>query len=278
MSQPKVATVESGFAEVNGGRLWYEVAGTGAPVVLIHSGITDSRSWDSQFQEFARSHRVVRYDMRGFGQSDVPHGAYSPVSDLAELLTGLGIQRAALVGVSTGGALAIDMTLTHSEMVSALVLVGAGLIGDEPSPEFAALMAGVDEILERDGLDAAVERELEILVYGKGRTAPDVDPAVREAVREMDRYNSARYPQDAKPSRIDPPAAGRLHEIRVPTLIIAGDREVDRMLDAAERLAGGIGGSRSVVMEGVAHVPNMERPQDFNRLVADFLTSVAGPA
>lgn len=271
MSKPTPAIAEARFAEVNGGKLWYEVAGAGTPVVLIHSGITDSRSWESQFSEFARYHRVMRYDMRGFGQSDVAHGEYSPIDDLAGLLQDVGISRTALVGVSMGGALAIDMALTHPEAVSSLVLVGAGFSGHEPSAEFAALMARVDEIYERDGLDAALELELEIWLYGKGRQAADVGRGVRGAVREMNRRNWERSAPDAKPARIDPPAAGRLGEIKVPTLIVVGDLDVDRVQDAADRLEAGIRGARRAVMIGTAHVPNMEQPEVFNRIVLDFL-------
>ena len=271
MSKPTPAVAEARFAEVNGARLWYEVAGAGTPVVLIHSGITDSRSWEPQFAEFARYHRVMRYDMRGFGQSDVAHGEYSPVNDLAELLRVVGITRTVLVGVSIGGALAVDMALAHPDVVSGLVLVGAGFSGHEPSAEFAALMAGVDETYERDGLDAAVERELEIWLYGKGRTSDAVGPVIREAVREMNRRNWERFAPDAKPARIDPPAAGRLGEIKVPTLIVVGDLDVDRVQDAADRLEVGIRGADREVMVGTAHVPNMEQPEVFNRIVFDFL-------
>jgi len=107
----------------------------------------------------------------------------------------------------------------------------------------------------------------------EARTAADVDPQLRAAVREMDFYNSARYPPDAEPQRIQPPAVGRLTEIRVPTLVIVGDCDVDDVRDAAEELQRGIPGARLVVMPGVAHVPNMERPEEFNRIVLDFLES-----
>src|SRR5260370_41812775 len=124
------------------------------------------------------------------------------------------------------------------------------------------------------GLDAAIGGEMEFWVYGRGRSAADVDPQVRKAVREMDSFNSARFPPDAKPERIKPPAIGRLQEIRVPTLVIVGDRDVEDIRQAAEELGRGIRGATLVVMPGVAHVPNMERPEEFNRLVLDFLNVV----
>src|ERR1700731_1234393 len=275
MAEPALARTEVGFADVIGGRLHYEIAGDGPPLVLIHSGITDSRSWEPQFAEFARRHRVLRYDLRGMGQSDPGHGSYSNVDDLARLLDVVGFQQAALVGVSMGGALALDVALQHSDRVSALVLVGAGVSGRQPSDEFKALMNEVDALYERGLIDQVIERELEIWLYGKGRTASDVDPAIREAVREMDRNTTERFPPDAQPERIEPPAIGRLGEVHVPTLVIVGNLDVDNVQETAGELIKGIAGARMAVMRGVAHVPNMERPEEFNRLVLDFLSEQA---
>jgi len=269
------SAAKTGFAAVDGGRLFFELAGSGPPVVLIHSGITDSRSWAPQVGAFAARHRVLRYDLRGIGRSDLGHGSYSNVDDLRKLMETVGFERAALVGVSNGGALALDLTLEHPARVSALVLVSAGISGSKWPAAFRAQMEEVDALYERGLIDQVVERELEIWLYGKGRTAADVDPAIREAVREMDRNNTERFPADAKPERIDPPATGRVGEIRVPTLVIVGDLDVDHVQDAARVLSQEIVGARLAVMHGVAHVPNMERPDEFNRLVLDFLSEHA---
>jgi pimeloyl-ACP methyl ester carboxylesterase len=266
---------KSGFAEVDRGRLFFEVAGNGSPVVLIHSGITDSRSWDPQVAALAEGHRVLRYDLRGLGQSDLGHGSYSNVDDLVMLLDAVGFERAALVGVSMGGALALDVALQHPGRVSALVLVGAGISGLEPPDSFKAQMDEVDALFERGLIDQVVERELEIWLYGKGRTANDVDPVIRKAVGEMDRSNGLRFPADAKPEPIEPPAIGRLAEVQVPTLVIVGGLDVDHVQEGARVLTNGIRGARLAVMNGVAHVPNMERPVEFNRLVIDFLNERA---
>lgn len=276
MGMTAPARTERGHAEVDGARLSYEVAGEGEAVVLIHSWITDSRSWDPQFAEFARRFRVLRYDMRGFGQSDVSHGEYSARADLEAVMAAAGVERAALVGVSMGSALALDFALEHPEQVTALVMVGPGLSGREPSEAFKTLMDEVDRIFDQKGLDATIEREMEIWLYGKGRAAADVDAKVRAAVFKMDRYNSARFPKDMKAQPLDPPAIGRLGEIRVPTLIVVGDRDVADVFDSADRLEAGIAGARRVVMEGTAHVPNMEQPGAFNQIVLDFLKGTRG--
>ncbi len=271
MSEAKAGVTTAGFAEVEAGKLWYEVAGQGPPLVLIHSGITDSRSWEPQMEAFARAFEVLRYDMRGFGQSDTTHGEYSARADLLAVMDAAGVRQAALLGVSMGSSLAIDVTLAHPDRVSALVVVGPGFSGRQQSDAFKALMGEVDQIFEEKGLDATIEREMEIWLYGKGRTAAEVDPAVRAAVFEMDRFNSERFPADMKARPLDSPAAGRLQEIGVPTLIVVGDRDLYDVMDAAEQLEAGITGARRVVMPGTAHVPNMEQPDVFNRIVLEFL-------
>ena len=262
-----------GFAAVNGVKLHYQVRGVGASVVLLHSGITDSRSWEPQLPAFTKKYRVLSYDMRGFGQSDIAHGKYSSSEDLAGVMSAAGVGPAALLGVSVGGSAVLDTALQHPEMVTALILVGSGISGRKHSTAYDQMIDEIDELVVEKGLDAAIDREMEVWLYGRGRTAADVDPQLRAAVREMDFYNSARYPPDAEPQRIQPPAVGRLTEIRVPTLVIVGDRDVDDVRDAAEELQRGIPGARLVVMPGVAHVPNMERPEEFNRIVLDFLES-----
>ncbi len=263
-----------GFAEVNGVKLHYEVAGEGPSLVLVHSGITDSRSWEPQFPAFTRTFRVLSYDMRGFGQSDIAHGKYSSIDDLAGIIGTLGMAPAALLGVSVGGSIVLDTALQHPEMVTALILVGSGISGRKHSAQYDQMIDEIDQLVVEMGMDAAIDREMEVWLYGRGRTEEDVDPQVRAAVREMDFYNSARYPPDAEPQRIQPPAIGRLDEIRVPTLVIVGERDVEDVRQAAEELERGIRGATLMVMQGVAHVPNMERPEEFNRLVLDFLDSV----
>jgi len=145
--------------------------------------------------------------MRGFGQSDVSHGEYSARADLEAVMVAAGIERAALVGVSMGSSLALDFALEHPELVGALVMVGPGISGRDRSEAFKTLMDEVDRIFEHKGLDATIEREMEIWLYGKGRVAADVDAKVRAAVFKMDRYNSARFPDDLKARPLDPPAS-----------------------------------------------------------------------
>src|SRR5438876_717507 len=128
---------ESGYAKVNGTRLFYDVAGIGQPIVLIHGHVLDRRMWDDQFEVFARRYRAIRYDMRGYGRSALPMGEpYYAVEDLKALLDYLGVVRAYVLGLSKGGVVAIDFAVTYPEATAALIAVDAGMTGYTIDPEY----------------------------------------------------------------------------------------------------------------------------------------------
>ncbi len=259
------------FAEVNGTRLYYEVAGEGHPLVLIHAGIADSRMWDDQWDLFARQYRVVRYDIRGCGKSPMPPEEFSLSDDLLTLLRLLGIDKTYLLGVSMGGGVALDFTLEHPEMVDGLILVGSGVGGREPSETLKQAWEKVEAAFNTGGIPAANEIEMQMWVDGPRRTPDQVDPTLRQRIGEMNANNFAMGSDEARPRRLDPPALNRLHEIRVPTLIVVGDLDQPDILESADLLESGIAGARKVVMHGTAHMPSMEQPDEFNRIVLDFL-------
>jgi len=274
MTAQEPVAVTTGLADINGTQLYYEVAGAGHPLVLIHAGITDHRLWDDQFVDFARSYRTIRYDLRGFGQSPMPAAPYSMRDDLRALMDHLGVSRAHIVGLSIGGGIALDFALDYPDCVSALVLVASGVSGTTPSEELQRQIAAIDAAEASEGVTAAVELELRLWVDGLRRSPDAVNPTVRERVREM---NTAVFasPQPGTSQRLQPPATERLHEIQVPTLVIYGDGDISDVIASAALLTGGIVGARQVVIPGTAHVPNMEEPEIFNRIVQDFLTTIA---
>ena len=268
---PEMGQRETGIADVNGARLYYEVAGSGQPLVFVHAGIADHRMWDDQFDVFAQQYRVIRYDARGFGRSDMPPGPFAFRDDLYGLLKHLGAEKAWLVGCSMGGATSLDFTLEHPEMVGALVLIGSGL-GGYPYEESPLDTEAEDAIKARD-FERANELDLRLWVDGLNRTPEQVRPGVRERVSEMNMASLRRIDEQeqAQQQRLDPPAAGRLGEIGAPTLVIVGDRDVRDIQRIADALEQGIPNARKVVMADAAHVPNMEWPDEFNRIVLDFL-------
>ena len=275
-----VEQIQKGFADVNGTRLYYEVAGEGHPLVLNHGGLVDNHLWDDQFAEFAKHFKVIRYDMRGFGDSGmIKNGmeSYSMERDLFSLLQYLDIQKTYVMGLSMGGSLSVDFTLQYPEMVDALITVGAGLSGfeEEDPEEFKAMDEEMEEAFRRGDIARSVEISLQIWTDGPFRTPEQVNPQVRERVRAMTTHNFERGDdEEVRPQHIEPPAAGRLSEIHVPTLIIVGSEDVEFILSIANKLERDIVGAKKVVIPRTAHHLNMEKPQEFNRVVIDFLEQV----
>ena len=276
--------VQVGLAEVNGTTLYYEVAGSGHPFILAHGHLLDRRSWDDQFAVFARRYRVIRYDQRGFGDSGlITQGeAYSARQDLYELMKFLDIESAYVMGVSGGGALAIDFALEHPEMVDALIPVTAGVSGYWPSeevmkehPDVVRMYVGLQEAFEKHDVARAVEISLELWTDGPGRLPRQATPDVRERVREMTTRNWTRSDDEAQAETpaipLEPPAVGRLSEISVPTLVILGALDAPNPL---EQLTTEIPGAKKVVMAETAHHPFMEKAAEFNQIVLDFLGSL----
>lgn len=269
-----------GFVTINGARLWYE--DTGAPaghvVTFVHAAVCDHRQWDTQVASFAERYRVIRFDMRGFGQSELPAGPFSLSDDIGGLLDALGVERSAVVACSMGGSAAIDFTLKQPERVSALALVGTGMSGgpEDIAPEEAQLIAQMEEAQKVGDVERLNDAEIRFWVDGLKRTPEQVAPGVRELMAEMNLANNRRADEWARTQsqRLDPPAAQRLGEIHTPTLVVVGGDDALAVRKAADLLEAGIAGARKVVMPGLTHVPNMERPAEFNQLVLDFLAPI----
>jgi 3-oxoadipate enol-lactonase len=257
--------------------LYREVAGEGPPVVLVHAGICDSRMWDPQWETFPRSHRVVRYDLRGFGRSPLGPGRHSPPADLIALLDELALGPATLVGASMGGGISLQVAVARPELVSALVLVGSGVRGHDWSEYVTRAWAEEEAAFERGDLDAAVEVNLRTWVDGPRRSPDEVDPAIRRKVGEMQRRALELYVEggaNAQEEALVLDIGDRLGEISVPTLVLGGELDVPDIQLVADRLEREIPGARRATIEGAAHVPSMERPDEFDRLVLGFLDEV----
>lgn len=259
-----------GTADLNGTTFHFEMAGIGPPVVFIHAGIADSRMWEGQFAPLSKWFRAIRYDLRGFGRTPPAPGPFSHRDDLAALLDHLNIPRASLVGCSIGSRTALDFALEYPERVERLVLTSPAVSGfrydGSPPPQADAL-----EAADAAGDQALVnELELQIWIDGPYRSAEDVAPGVRALVAEMNAIALANegIGEEMSPAR---PAAGRTGEVNAPVLVIHGGLDALRTVAAADFLADKLPDVQRVVMSGLTHLPNMERPEAYNRLVAEFL-------
>jgi pimeloyl-ACP methyl ester carboxylesterase len=260
--------VRSGFAPVPGGELYYETAGNGAAVVLIHGGGMDRRMWDPQFTRLARDFRVVRYDVHGFGKSPMPERGYSNCDDLAALLTHLDIDRADIVGLSLGGRIAIDFALAHPQRVHRLVPVAPGLSGYDWSQEQGERLTKLFYAARDESVEAAAELWLQDPYMAPACEDPQIEPVIRRIV--MDNATSVLRPFYLE-RPLDPPADQRLGEIQAATLVIVGDRDVPDILQIVDKLAAEVPGARKEVIAGAGHIVNMEKPAEFDALLLDFL-------
>jgi pimeloyl-ACP methyl ester carboxylesterase len=273
---PKPVQPEAGTASVNGTQLYYETLGQGHPLVLIHGGYMDRRMWDDQFHPFAQHYRVIRYDVRGFGKSELPPVPYADRQDLFELLKYVGIEKTYLLGLSLGGVIAIDFTLDYPDMVDALILVGS------PVPGFPIELLYTEEQLEQQRSrwaafeEAIQERNIPAMVDALMEDPTLVPSSNYPAARQLVRNNLAEYSfawvLDPAPKQdLDPPAYERLAEIHVPTLIMLGAQDDPRLFKDADKLERDIVGASRVTIAEAHHMPNMEKPEEFNATVLDFL-------
>lgn len=246
------------------------------PVVLLHAGVADRRMWDPIWPGLTAEHDAVRLDLRGFGESVArPRDALSPVDDVLDTLAELDVEQCHLVGASFGAGVAVEATLTQPGKVDSLLLSApGGSLLAEITPDLRAFLEAERSALERGDLDGAVEANLTWWVDGPQRDAGDTDPTVRDMVGQMQRraFEVTAGWDDVEERELDPPALDRLPEIRIPTLVVVGALDLDAVRDAARRVVDKIANARLIEWPDTAHLPSMERPDDFLELLRDWLT------
>ncbi|MBZ5587151.1 MAG: alpha/beta fold hydrolase [Acidobacteriia bacterium] len=259
----------TGFAPVEGGKLFYEVLGKGPAVVLIHGGMLDHRAWDPQIAALTRGHRVVRYDAAGHGQSPVPDKPWKTYEHLRALLTQLGIRHAAIVGHSMGARIAIDLAIADPELVDALVLISPGMSGFPFTGRDFLQSSATMAAAQRAGNAArASEYFMRSWVAGPHRTPAQVDKAIWEKALLMALPNALHQIDGPE---LDPPAVGRLAEVKAPTLVIEGALDCEDIHLIGRLIERRVAGTRRVVIPGVAHLAGLEAPAEVSRLIVDFL-------
>jgi pimeloyl-ACP methyl ester carboxylesterase len=272
MSQP--SEIQIGFANIAGVDLYYETAGAGQSLVFLHPLVGDSRMWDAQFSAFAQHYHVVRYDMRGFYNSTTAPGPFAYRRDLYELLKFLDIKQAHLVGSSMGGRVAMDFALEYPDMVRSLILVAAEIGGFEPTGEPPAELVAFFQALQQGETEQAADLAVQIWLAGPQRTADEVAPSLRRLVHEMNITNLHNWAAVAQEQPLEPPDMARLDELVVPTLVIVGDQDYELNQTAADLLANKIAGAQKAIIAGTAHLPCLEKPAEFNRIVLNFLEGI----
>jgi pimeloyl-ACP methyl ester carboxylesterase len=262
-----------GIAEVNETRLNYEITGEGPPVVFVHGFTLDMRMWDDQVAPFAAAHRVLRYDLRGFGASAPPMVGepYSHADDLRALLDHLGVERATVVGLSMGGWVVQEFALKYPDSVSALILVDSVLRGRPWSPAAAVPLESFFRLGAAGRLDEGKAVWLAAPIFSCSGRFPTVAARLEQMVGD---YGCWEVLHEDPHLPLDPPAIDRLREIIAPTLAIVGEEDIADFHDIAARFAAEIPGARTVALSGAGHMANMDAPDAFNRVVLDFLASL----
>jgi pimeloyl-ACP methyl ester carboxylesterase len=265
---------KSGFISSGNARLYYETAGQGLPLVMIHAGVADSRQWNNEFAFFARNQRVLRYDQRGYGKSEPVDGEFSHMDDLLAILDALGFHKPVVVmGCSMGGGLAMDFALANPSRVRALIMVGSGPSGLELDVPAPAKFAAAEKAFEAGDLDLVAEIETQIWFDGTGRTPEQVNQAMRKLAYEMDRLALAHEVKQLgkRLPNAQAPAFDRLSDLKIPVLVIVGAHDTPYILAAADYMVERIPSAQKVIIEDAAHLPNMDHPEKFQAIVTNFL-------
>jgi len=260
--------MKTGIAKINETEIYYEISGAGEPLVLVNGSSLDLQMWDAQIDAFNEHFQVVRYDLRGIGKSAIPEKNFSHGEDIYHLLKFLDIEKAHILGLSVGGAFAVDFASEHPEMVDSLILAAAATsnLRDEFSEGLSALSAMAKE----KGISEAIETLLQIPTF----IAPENIEAVQKT-REILLRNARIFEDDFPVIRLwQPPQTAideMLSKITAPTLIIVGSKDDSAIHEIAENLERNISNSKRVCIEGAAHLVNLEKPKDFNQSVINFL-------
>jgi len=247
----------------------HDEAGRGPAVVLLHAGVADRTMWAEHLPPLAEAgFRAVAVDLPGFGEAPVAPGGQAPWSDVLLALDELGIERAAVVGSSFGGGVALRVAAVAPERLWALAVVSAPAPGSEPSPELLAAWEREESALERGDVEGAVAAVV------AAWTRPGASPALRERVAAMQRRAFALQAGAPEVTEAPDPVEHRpelLAEVRVPALAAAGEHDLADFRDGAEWLARTLPRGRHALIAGAGHLAPLEAPEAFRALLESFL-------
>ncbi|HTT34737.1 MAG TPA: alpha/beta hydrolase [Thermoplasmata archaeon] len=280
-----MATIaEAKTLDVPGGKIAYEAAGRGVPIVLLHEGIADRRMWNREFPRLSTSHHVVRYDLRGYGGSTPATAPYSAVNDLRSIIDHLKMDRPLVVGPSMGGRIALDLALADPGKVGGLLLIAPGYSGmDYDHVPGGKATFELDERLSKASADAWAAGKLdEATEHARQLWASQLTGRELELFRTMVHDNAAEVFGDRSgqhETREGPPAASRLGDVRTPVLILVGDHDNPAMPHLANYLGRGISGAHVELVPGADHLLNLSRPDAFDAALPKILSRLAsGPS
>jgi pimeloyl-ACP methyl ester carboxylesterase len=271
---------ESEFVEVPGGRLYYQVEGSGDPVLLIHGNLGNLGMWDDQVGPFAERYRVIRYDRRGFGRSRTERVSFSERADAVAMLQHAlpGATSCHLIGQSWGGIVALDLAIERPQMVDSLVLVASGAGGfkaELPDDVQPPPWDEMERLWKSKEWDRLADLETEVWVDGWGQPPTRIDPELRARVHDWILTTYRQENEEGELQGLDPPANARLGEVRAPTLVLVGTADEPGGVLNGRHVAEAVQGARIEEFD-TGHMIQLEQPDRFNQIVLDFLAGVDG--
>lgn len=261
--------IQKGFVTIDGVETYYETAGEGEPLLLIHGVDSDSRMWDKQFYDFASHFKTIRFDLRGFGKTPMPAGEFQILDDIKGLLQSLNIESAHIMGYSYGGTISPSFAIKYPDMVKSLILVSPGMIGHQWSNEVSTYFKVFQEAYKQGNQQEIMRLLKWKSVYGPHRDQSGLDEVCElldkmfsHAMNEVVREGKPLSPGDTRSS---------LHKISVPTLIVVGEIDFDDYHNIAQYYEQEITNSRKIVIPNAAHFLNLEEPDLLNEYVIRFI-------
>jgi pimeloyl-ACP methyl ester carboxylesterase len=227
--------------------------------------------WDPVWGELSSRFRVVRSDLRGFGESGNPSGEHAHWRDAASLLRGLGMGPVDVVGVSMGASAAVELALNAPELVRRLVMVAPGLAGWEWAGSLTDAWKAEEAAYVAGRLDEVAWVNVRTWLDGPHRGEGEVSAELRQFVFEMQRAALNLENDDATLEKPDPHWGQRLSEVTVPVLLLVGSHDQPDMVRIARHLVVALPDARMEMLAGVAHLPPMEAPSAFLAAVLPFL-------
>ena len=266
------------FAPINGVSLAYRDTGTGPPILFIHGHPFNQSMWEPQVAALSWKHRVVTYDIRGYGQSQVPAVEATTLDtladDIAALLDHLNIPTAVIAGLSMGGQIAMAFAEQYPHRLSGLIL--AATFPQADTPEAAATRrATADRFLTQGSIPPGLEMLPKLLAPASIKDYPEIALQVLTMIAHTPPAGAAAALRGRAQRKDYTPT---LPSITVPTLIVVGTEDAYTNVDTAKQMQQSIPNSRLEIFPGIGHLPNLEATDHFNAVLHHFLDSIPTPS